>query len=189
MQSETLPNIILTGEIKSGKSTFLKSVLSDEHISYSLFKSEPVFKDGLLEGYHFYEHGPKVKHQFAWLLYPDKKGPERYNINSQVFESAGVEILSNMAAQKRLLVFDELGIMELNSPKFINEIARIFINPIPTVAIIQKRAISQYLKLFSKNQYVLYDLNLLNSETIKPLIAQNIKHIAGYFSWLDRNAG
>lgn len=178
MDQRKLSNIILTGELKTGKSTFLENVLQKLKLNYSYFKTNALLIDEKVCGFQFSSSIDNTKHQFAELLYPNKIGPEKYCINSQIFNTMGVEIFSKLMAKNNLVVIDELGIFEFNSDMFLRQIFKLFKSTIPVVAIVQKRALLYYTNKLQKQNYLLFDLDFNNKNNVAIKLIQHIEEMS-----------
>lgn len=130
-------NIFITGNIKVGKSTLLNHVIKRLKGRFSGFKTLPTMIGELRSGFVIvpWTHNEKqlpdqyiAKHlaDGNWVIFPN------------IFDTIGSKILEDCLDEKpNLIIMDELGFFESNSPIFQNKIIQCLDSPIPVLGVIK----------------------------------------------------
>ena len=136
-----MKNIFLTGEIGVGKSTVIQNTLSLLPPlvcgGFRTVSDFPITKDAMLDVFiegacektpHDNEHcvGSRLGNG-RFLAYPD------------IFDSVGASYLLNTPAQTRLILMDELGVMESNANVFCDAVLNILNGSIPVLGVIKPK--------------------------------------------------
>jgi nucleoside-triphosphatase len=135
----TSMHIFLTGDSQIGKSTALRRFLEQTNISadgFLTFFNPPKGTPGItarnLYITKFDTENMSNEHYLAACVTEGKMGPF-----GDVFDSHGRDILDT-SGRRRLIVMDELGIMEENSPLFKAAVFRRLDGEIPVTGVIRK---------------------------------------------------
>lgn len=132
-------NIFLTGAKKTGKSTIITNAVSQLNLRPSGFQTIPMqIGQDNQEGYGIIKAGlpPLCNQQATPIGIKD-------NQNSIVpipsaFDKEGVSIIKeSLAEQPQLLLMDELGFLENNSPHFQEWVFRCLVSPYPVLGVIK----------------------------------------------------
>ncbi|MCX8094665.1 MAG: nucleoside-triphosphatase [Caldisericia bacterium] len=146
-------NIIIEGEIKSGKSFVLNTILKGLNLNYGGFITFPYFENGLRIGF-------KIKD----LITNDEGVIAIHNIDKnliiypEVFDDLGVRSLENGYKNSDLIIMDELGFLEDESYKFKSKVIEILKSDKKTFIVIKERKtpfleeIIRYGKIFKINK-------------------------------------
>lgn len=152
-------NIIIEGEIKSGKSFVLNKILSKLNLKYGGFITYP-----------FYINEIRVGFKLKDLLTNEEEIVAIHNIDGNllifqnVFDDLGVRALENAYEYGDLIVMDELGFLEDESYKFKNKVIEI-LNSNKRCFVVIKNRKTPFLELISKYGKV-YKINNENKEQI-----------------------
>ncbi len=152
-------NIIIEGEIKSGKSFVLNTILGKLNLKYGGFITYP-----------FYINEIRIGFKLKDLLTNEEEIVAMHNIDgnllifSNTFEDLGVRALENAYKYTDLIVMDELGFLEDESKKFKNKVIEI-LNSNKWCFVVIKNRKTQFLELITKLGYV-YKINNENREEI-----------------------
>jgi len=134
-------NIILIGEIKVGKSTLVKKVLSECQADYKGLFTEAVVENGMIRGYGIRTDSMSRLEVFAHEDFDSDYVVGRYKIHESVFENYA-SVLEQMVRQNPpLIVIDEIGIMESGVCRYIDNVKKLLDSPIPSLCVVQARAL------------------------------------------------
>lgn len=136
-------NLFLTGKMNTGKTTIIKKAVDKLNLAtggfmvgreqegrhWSSFYLLPasIFLDNNIEKIK------KIKERgtFAWK---DKNG--EININPEVFDNYGVELLNNDLSEN-IIIMDELGRFEIKAYNFQNKVIELLKSDIPVLGVIK----------------------------------------------------
>ena len=108
---------LLTGGPGVGKTTIIKQALDRAPISAGGFYTEEIRLGGARQGFMIVT----VDGQRAVLAHIDIKGPYRvgrYGVDIEGLERVGVAVIEEAAHECDMVIIDEIGKMELFSPRF-----------------------------------------------------------------------
>jgi nucleoside-triphosphatase len=129
-------HVFLTGEIRVGKSTALRKFLAETGLTADGFASRIVDVPGGRELYiaRFDSvRGETDDRLAARIAFP------RIEVFGEVFDAFGADILSE-AGRRALVLMDELGVMEENSPRFKAAVFRTLDGAKPVVGVVRRKA-------------------------------------------------
>jgi len=127
-------NIFIEGEIKSGKSYILNSVLNKLNLKYGGFLTFPFYQNSLRVGF-------KIKD----ILTNEEEICAIYNSDGNLiifkdsFDDLGVIALDNALKNSELIVMDELGFMEEVSTKFKNKVKEVLNSDKNVICVIKEK--------------------------------------------------
>ncbi|MDR1590076.1 MAG: nucleoside-triphosphatase [Oscillospiraceae bacterium] len=127
-------HIFLTGEIQVGKSTAIRRFLGNTGVAADGFVSRIVPARGRRELYlarFDTERGETGKRLAAVIEYPRKR------VFGEVFDTHGTEIVAS-SGKRRLIILDELGVLEECSPIFKAAVIRQLDGAIPALGVLKK---------------------------------------------------
>lgn len=160
-------NIILEGEIKSGKSYILNSVLKKLNIKYGGFLTYPYYLNKRRLGFKLKdiltnEESVIAIHNIdgSLIIFPD------------VFDDLGVRSLENGYKNCDLIVMDELGFLEENSYKFKEKVIEI-LNSNKRCFVVIKNKKNTFLKIVSDYGKV-FKVNNENKEELIQMILKEV---------------
>lgn len=112
---------ILTGAPGTGKTTVLQKVvdtLKNRGVSVGGMLSREVRKNGIRVGFEIMDYSSGRQ---GWLAHINQNaGPQvgKYRVNIQDLEAIGVQAIIDAVEKCQIIAIDEIGPMELYSPKF-----------------------------------------------------------------------
>lgn len=136
--------IILTGAIGAGKSTYARKLLQQANLSVAGFVTEKVIEKNVTVGYTLHEIGGE-NHIFAHRNFTDKPQFAGFGIDLSVFDDFGYAILRRALQSGRFILIDELGVMEQNAQKLCATARAILAGNKPYLVVIQQRALDFWL--------------------------------------------
>ena len=167
-------NILLTGEIKVGKSTIINKVI-EKYFSDSMisgFKTLPFYEDDEHKGFYIEDQcekdvEPSTENTVGRVL---EKEHRCYGIE-EVFENKGVDILNSaLGIKSDLIVLDELGFFENNSENFKKKIIEILESPIRVIGVLKKKD-TEFLNSIKSRSYILViEVTKENRDSIEDII-------------------
>lgn len=114
-----MKNILITGRPGVGKTTLVRKIIQDLELDAGGFYTQEVRKEGIRQGFEIVT----LEGKRGLLASVDLKSPSRvgkYGVNLRNLEEVGGQAIEEALLRKRrFLVIDEIGKMELCSPRFV----------------------------------------------------------------------
>lgn len=165
-------NVIVVGDIGSGKSTVVRAALK---------------RMGWTEPGGFFTHwagagrGAQTLHLETWggeagpiahrVAEPVAPGGLCYALDAPLFTGAALASLLP-AAEGRPVAIDELGLIELGSVEFTTEVAKLFRGSVPVLAVVQRRALDRWMAILGReNVGHLLEVDLATRDALPATIA------------------
>jgi len=162
--------IIITGEIQVGKSRILDRIRKQYHpTSISGFLSCPIIKNKINAGYYLQSLNGK-REIFAHVDFDKRNQFGPFGVKLEVFNTFAVRILEQ-ATEAKLIIMDELGIMEKNAVRFVEQIVDIFQKPKNIIAVIQQRALNFWIARIGQDNI---DLSFTVTEENRDILPEKI---------------
>ena len=131
-------NIFVTGHPGVGKTTLIRSVLTELDVNAGGFTTVEVRDGGQRIGFDIValdgERGVLARQD---LVSPHRVS--RYGVNKDDLERIGVPAIERAVAESELVVMDEIGRMELCSDRFMHAVRAALDSPVPVLGTIQDR--------------------------------------------------
>ena len=167
-------NILLTGEIKVGKSTIINSVI--EHYYYdkkvSGFKTLPLYEEDIVKGYYIEDQlekdSKKDKENIVGVLSEQNKGCIGI---VKTFENRGVEILQNaLKSNTDLILLDELGFFESKAEKFKQTVIEVIESENRVIGVLKKKDTEFLNSIKERDDVWVIDVDIENRNDIEEQI-------------------
>jgi nucleoside-triphosphatase len=160
-----MKHIFLTGKPRTGKTTLLNQITKDLKNSAGGFYTEEMLKDNKRIGFKIKTLDGKE----GILAKEGLKGRYRlgkYGVNLQDLEKVGIEAIEQAIKEKEIIVIDEIGKMELFSPKFKDAVLKALDSGRRVIGVIHRQN-SGFLNAIKNRQDVLVlELNFDNRKEI-----------------------
>ncbi len=175
--------LFLTGRPGVGKTTvLLKAVeaLRREGVAVGGMVSREVREGGRRVGFEIIDLATGRK---GWLAHVDQPtGPRlgRYRVNLADLEGVGVRAIEEAVNEADLVVIDEVGPMELFSPKFVEAVREALASPKPVLGTIHYRARGPLLDEIRRSRsVVIITVTIGNRDKLPELIVSKLKTFLG----------
>ncbi len=132
-----MKNLLISGDIGVGKSYLLRKALERYNGSLGGFITGKDYVEG---GHYIYMKSLNDFYSSVNVAHV-VDGLDIYSaqVYSHQFDEYGTQFIDEAITSRQLVVMDEIGVMERNSPKFLNSIERAFSSDKPVVGIIKNR--------------------------------------------------
>ena len=168
-------HIFLTGRPGVGKSTVVKKVLGISGIRAGGFFTEEIREGGARVGFAIEDILTGSRRVMAHVRF---KGPcrvGRYGVDVSAIDSVGISALEGAEKERVLVVVDEIGVMELFSPKFEQWVERLIGMEGPVFAVVQQRREDLLARLKSRDDAEVIVVTEGNRNALQGLIASKLR--------------
>lgn len=163
-----MDNILITGDIKTGKSTLARAIACQLGMPTSGFLTLPYFEKSKREGFFLSKWGespifdPHNPNHRIFCLYDQKRD---FTVDTKVFEQFGVQLArQSLQSCSPVVVIDELGFMERDASSFQKEVLKILDSGKQVIAVVKPKK-SEFLDEV-RRKGILFDLDRQYSEDI-----------------------
>ena len=168
-------HILLEGERNVGKSALISRLLKEKGLPVYGFYTDTIEAEE--EGFHdIFIHNAHEPDNVVW----EEKNQigscngSIHKTREEKFESLGVEYLSDVR-DDGIILMDELGFMEQNSPKFMARVLELMDGDIHIIASIKHRDDIEFMnKLRAKPKAEVFKINRDNCEELYPVLSEII---------------
>ena len=172
-----IKNILLTGEIKVGKSTIINKII-DEYFEDCVilgFKTLPFYESDELKGYYIEDQFKKgVKHNERNIVGRVLEKEHRCYGIKNTFENEGVDILNTaLNIESDLILLDELGFFENDSEKFKKRIIEVFESSKRVIGVLKKKDTEFLNSIKSRNDILIIEVDKNNRDYIEEKISEH----------------
>lgn len=136
--------IILTGAIGAGKSTYVRKLIQQANLPIAGLETEKVITDNVTVGYAIREINGESR-VFAHRDFIDKPQFAGFGVDRSVFDTFGYVVIERAIQSGRLILIDELGVMEQGAENFCAAARIIISGNAPYLIVIQQRALDFWL--------------------------------------------
>ncbi|WP_315078473.1 nucleoside-triphosphatase [uncultured Clostridium sp.] len=173
-------NILITGRIQCGKSTLINKILNELTIAYSGYRTLPYYKNKEKDGY--YIEGVNLKSKL--------KDKISVNASSQKcialvdgFDITGVEILKMSIEDEvsKIILLDEIGVLEKSSLKFIEEIHNCLDSDKLVIGVLKKKDDEFLNRISEREDTFIVDIENSTEEERRIMKKQIIEYIESVF--------
>jgi len=170
-----MKNILLTGRPGIGKTTLILKVIKTLNIDARGFYTQEIRKGSARVGFEIVEIGKDnaKRERFAHIDFDKRYRVGKYGVNISIFDEIGVEAIKKGIEEKKLIIIDEIGKMELYSKRFremvilaLNSsspvLTTITMSPLPFVEDVKQRKDVTTLEITKDNRDELLDEIITN---------------------------
>ena len=170
----TMPNnILITGYPGVGKTTLINNITKQLSCKIEGFYTHEMKEDGRRTGFYItdFEGNQMV------MASENSKSPYRvnkYRVNIEAFEKIGIPAMERALQNADLIVIDEIGRMEMFSPKFCDMLRGVFDSEKPLLASIKKIDCELTNELKKRKDVVIFEITKRNRNEILDEVIQRI---------------
>lgn len=169
-------NILITGRPGVGKTTAIKRILSGCNVKPGGFYTEEIRVGGERKGFTVKTFDGKS----GILAHKDNKnGPRvgRYGVDLESFESTALPGLEDAINDRKLVVIDEIGKMELFSRRFKGLVLEALDGPAPVLGVITESGNGFIRDIRQRKDVRLYRITPANRDGIIPDILKCLEEL------------
>ena len=172
-------NILLTGRPGIGKTTLILKVVKTLNVDARGFYTQEIRKGNARVGFEIVEIGSDHARRgvFAHTDFNKRYKVGRYGVNISILEDIGVKTIDKGIEEKKPIIIDEIGRMELYSKKFremvilalnssLPVLAAITMSPLPFVQDIKQRKDVTILEITRDNKDKLLEEIITNFQAL-----------------------
>jgi len=166
--------VLLTGPPGCGKTTLIKCVVNNLPRRAGGFYTEEIRDSGTRAGFKIVTlDGKEVVFAHVDLQTPEHGG--KYGLDLSILETVGVEAVREALRQRRLVVIDEIGPMEIRSAIFRDAINETLDSEVPVLATIFARSLPFTDAIKSRPDVTLVEVRPNNRERLVSELADRIQ--------------
>ena len=178
MRQNLRKNIFVTGRPGVGKTTLIRSVLTELDVDAGGFTTVEVRDGGQRIGFDIValdgERGVLARHD---LVSPYRVS--RYGVNKDDLESIGVPAIQRAVAENELVVMDEIGRMELCSDRFMHAVRAALDSTVPVLGTIQDHRNTFLDAVRDRGDIRVITVTEFNRDDLAETIADEIRKLVG----------
>lgn len=134
-------SLLLTGNPGIGKTTIIKQVAAELDARAGGFYTEEIFGPGGRQGFRLFT----LDGQSTILAHKEIRGPNvpqvgRYGVDLKALESVGVKAIYRAMEQRKIIIVDEIGPMELLSRQFQEALMFAMMGPHTVIGTIMRKS-------------------------------------------------
>jgi nucleoside-triphosphatase len=172
-----MKHIFLTGEVQVGKSTAIRAFLEKSRLTADGFLTHIVRSDGN-GALHLARYDTKRGETDDVVAARFVGSPIGFEIFPEVFDTQGAEFVQT-SGQRDLIIMDELGTMEADSPQFISAVLAKLDGAIPILGVVKKRE-HQFLEAVKNHRNVeVITVDEYNRNEIPALLTERFSNLIG----------
>lgn len=172
-------NILLTGRPRVGKSTLIRRV-SDKlrQMGYMTggFYTLEVSKEGKRTGFSINTLDGKTG-RLAEIGFKSRFTLGKYGIDMEQFESLALPALESAIEKGNIVIIDEIGFMELKSPRFRELVEKALSSPQPVIATIMRNSYEFPDRIKASDDVLIFKVTVENRERLADEIVKIIREL------------
>ncbi len=166
--------VLLTGRPGCGKTTVIKCVVNNLPRPAGGFYTEEIRDGSTRAGFKIVTlDGEEVV--FAHVDFKTRERVAKHGLDLSVLETVGVEAVSEAVRQRRLVVIDEIGPMEIRSPIFREAVNEALDSEVPALATIFVRSLPFTNAVKSRPDVMLIEVRPDNREGLVSELSDRIQ--------------
>jgi len=174
-------NILITGRPGVGKTTLIKQILDELRIKPIGFYTEEIREEGKRIGFRIKSLTPglpKMEGILALVGLPGRYRRGPYTINIRDMEEVGGRSLEEALRSSGLIVIDEIGSMELISPRFQAAVIACLDSPRPVLGVIKAESGPFVDRIKSRSDVEIIELTRERYNEVKSIVVEMLKQLA-----------
>jgi nucleoside-triphosphatase len=170
-----LSNIIITGDLRVGKSTLVHRVLSALDISVLGLFCEPILKNTFIMGYKLRITGASAPLVFAHQNMRSDKSFGPFGCDPDVFYQAADYLDNFITSSDDIVVIDEIGLIEEENAAYSAAVKRILDSSKPALVVVQLRADYMWRHLNKRQDWQKFEVTLKNRDVLVERISKEVQ--------------
>jgi nucleoside-triphosphatase len=170
-----MKNILLTGKPGVGKTTLILRVLGSLTLDARGFYTQEIRKGKLRVGFELVEIGADRRGVFSHTDFDKRYRVGRYGVNISMLEEIGVRAIEKAIEEKKLIVIDEIGKMELYSKRFREVVTLALNSSSPVLATITMSSLPLVENIKQRKDISILEIRRDNREKLFREIITNLK--------------
>ena len=169
-------NILLSGYPGVGKTTLINKIIKKLNCKIGGFYTHEKKESGKRTGFYITDFSGNQM-VMADVNSTSSYRVSKYGVNVKAFEKIGIPALENANKTADLIIIDEIGKMEMFSPKFCKMLEKIFNSQKPVLATIKKIDCKLTLELKARDDVVIFHLTIQNRDEMVDRIIDRLSLI------------
>ncbi len=173
---------MITGRPGSGKTTLVKRVIDELSIKPVGFYTEEIRRNGRRTGFRIRSLTPNLERMEGILARAGEKSSYRfgrYGVNRRDLEEVGARALEEGLASRTLVVIDEIGNMEIVSPRFQRAVIACLESTRPVLGVIKAGAGPFVSQIKSRPDIELMELKREKYSLLRSYLIEKLKRLIG----------
>ena len=168
-------NLIVTGDLHTGKSTLVRSVLECLSISYLGILSMPIIRGAQRVGFALRHVGESHIDIFAHEDFQSATHYDRYFVKDEPFQRAAEYLMACLKCDVQLIVVDELGVMENHIAVYLKAVKAVLDSATNSLMVVQKRAREMWHILEPRDDVIVFTVQANNHIALHREILQRLE--------------
>jgi nucleoside-triphosphatase len=173
-------NILITGHPGEGKTTLVKQVIEELRLDPVGFYTEEIRDEGKRVGFRIKSLTPGLPRMEGILARIGLDGPSRrgpYTINIRDMEEVGARALEDALSRRGLIVIDEIGNMEIVSPRFQEAVIASLDSPRPVLGVIKYESGPFVDRIKTRPDVEIIELTREHYNKVKSVVVKKLKQL------------
>lgn len=171
---ERISNIILTGELRTGKSTLVRHVLKRLDTAYQGLFCEKLIEDKNIVGYVLRRTNDSRPLIFAHKSFDHDVSMGPFGCDSSAFDQAASFLESCLTSASQLIVLDEIGVIEENSFAYLAVVESVLNSTKSALIVVQKRADYMWRRLNTRQDCIPFEVTRENRDSLIDVIERHL---------------
>lgn len=169
-------NILITGYPGVGKTTLINKITKQLSCKIGGFYTHEMRENGRRTGFYITDFD---NNQMVMASEESKSRfrVNKYGVNIDAFEEIGIPAMERAMQNAYLIVIDEIGRMEMFSPKFCNMLREVFDSEKPLLATIKKIDCELTKELKKRKDVIMFEVTMENRDYLFQEIITEIQNL------------